>query len=130
MSHRPIIAPNQNEPLIDGVSMGADITGPVTIIQTLPGISYDLAWTGTPTGTFQVQVSNSYAKDASGAVKNPGRWTTLPLSAFVGTYPTPAGASGGGFIDVVGTEAYAVRLVYTRTSGTGSLTVYPAAKVL
>lgn len=130
MSNRPLLAPNQNEPLIDGESMGADITGPVTIIQMLPGISYDLSWTGTPTGNFQVQVSNSYAKNPDGSVKNAGHWTTIPEASFSGSYPAAAGASGGGFIDVVGTECYAVRLVYVRSSGTGALTVYPAAKVL
>lgn len=130
MSSRPFLAPNQNVPLIDSVSMAASITSPVTIIQMLPGISYDISWTGAPVGTFQVQVSNSYSKDAGGAVKNAGNWTTLPTASFSGTYPVPVGTSGNGFLDVVGTEACAIRLVYTRTSGTGNLTVFPSAKVL
>ncbi len=129
MSSRPLLAPN-NIPLIDAASMGADITGPVTIIQMLPGISYDISWSGSPVGTFQVQVSNSYSKDAAGNVKNAGNWTTLPTASFSGTYPAATGSAGNGFLDVVGTEAYAIRLKYTRTSGTGNLTVYPTAKVL
>lgn len=129
MSDRPLIAPNINQPIINATSMSSSINGPATIIQRLPGISYDVAWTGTPTGTFSVQVSNSYAQNAQGGVLNAGNWNTLPSGAFVGTLPAPAGASGNGFIDVLGTEAYAIRLVYTASSGTGNLTVYCCSKV-
>ena len=37
--------------------MASNITSPATIIQRLPGIGYDVSWTGTPTGTFSIQVS-------------------------------------------------------------------------
>lgn len=130
MSDRPRIAPNLQAPLINGQSMASNITSPATIIQGLPGISYDIAWTGTPTGTFSVQVSNTYSQGANGAVITAGNWTTLPIGAFVGTLPAPSGSPGNGFIDVVGTEAYAIQLVYTASSGSGSLTVLPCAKVL
>jgi hypothetical protein len=129
MSDRPLIVPNLNKPLINAASMATTITGPATIINRIPGISYDLVWTGTPVGTFAIQVSNTYAQNAEGAVSNAGSWSTLPTSSFQGTYPVPAGSPGNGFLDVVGTEAYAIRLVYTATSGTGTLTVLAAAKV-
>jgi hypothetical protein len=129
MSDRPLIVPNLNKPLINAASMATSINGPVTIINRIPGISYDVAWTGTPTGTFSVEVSNSYTQHPDGSVANAGNWTTLPSAAFVGTLPAATGSPGNGFIDVVGTEAYAIRLVYTAASGNGSLTVLPAAKV-
>jgi len=127
---RPLIAPNTQSPLINGASMASNIIGPATVIQRIPGISYDIAWTGTPTGTFSVQVSNTVVLGQNGSVIQAGNWTTLPASSFTGTYPAPAGSAGTGFLDVVGTEAYAVRLIYTASSGTGSLTVVCAAKVL
>jgi len=138
MSDRPLIAPNKNKPIIGPSGSGAivsgdmssNINGPVSIIQRLPGISYDIVWTGTPTGTFTVQVSNSYFTDPEGNVIGTPNWTNLPTASFTGTYPVPSGSSGAGFLDVVGTEAYAVRLIYTSSSGSGSLTVYAAAKVL
>lgn len=130
MSDRPLIIPVSTRPLINATSMGASINGPVTIIQKLPGISYDISWTGTPTGTFTVQVSNSYFTDPQGTVIGTPNWTDLPTASFSGTYPVPSGSASAGFLDVVGTEAYCVRLIYTRTSGTGALTVYAAAKVL
>lgn len=131
MSDRPLIAPNLNKPVVNAGDMSqATVTSQVSIIQRLPGISYDIAWTGTPTGTFAVQVSNTYTQNPDGTAANAGNWNTLPSAALIGTLPAPAGAPGNGFIDVIGTEAYAIRLVYTKTSGTGSLTVVPSAKVL
>jgi hypothetical protein len=129
MSDRPLIAPNTITPIINGASMTTSVTGPATIIQRLPGISYDIVWTGTPTGTFQVQVSNTVVLGANGAVLTAGSWTTLPTSSFTGTYPVPSGSAGNGMLDVVGTECYAIRLTYTASSGSGLLTVVAAAKV-
>lgn len=126
---RPIIVPNLINPLVNAASMATTVTSVPTSINRIPGISYDLAWTGTPTGTFAVQVSNTYSQSATGAVINAGNWNTLPTASFSGTYPVPAGSPGNGFLDVVGTEAAWVRIVYTPSGGAGSLTVVVAAKV-
>jgi len=129
MSDRPLVKPNILAPIINAVSTAADITGTPTIIQRLPGISYDISWTGTTNGTFSIEVSNTYVQNTDGTAGNAGNWTALPSSSFVGTIPAPAGSPGTGFIDVLGTEAYAIRFKFTRTSGTGTLTVVPCAKV-
>ncbi len=129
MSDRPLIKPDLTRPLINSVSMAADITSSVLILQRLPGVSFDLAWTGNPVGTFQVQVSNTYTQNPDGSVANAGNWTTIPSASFSGTYPAPAGSPDHGFLDLVGCEAYAVRLHYTSSSGTGNLTVVACAKV-
>lgn len=130
MSDRPILVPNLDKPIINKQSMATSITGPATVIQMLPGLSYDISWTGTPTGTFAIQVSNTYRQSPSGVVENAGNWNTLPTASFQGTYPVPSGSAGNGFLDVVGTEAAAIRFVYTAVSGTGTLTVVAAGKVL
>ena len=130
MASRPLIAPNTVKPIINAQSTASSFNGPASVIQMLPGISYDISWTASTLGTIQIQVSNTVTFNSDGSVNNPGNWTTLPPSSFTGTYPVPAGAPGTGFIDVVGTEAYAVRLQYTATSGTGTMTVVAAAKVL
>lgn len=110
--------------------MAATITGPATNINGIPGISYDIVWAGSPVGVFSVQVSNSHIQDTQGNILVAGSWNTLPVANFTGTYPVPAGSAGFGFLDVYGTEAAWVRLLYTATSGTGTLTVIPAGKVL
>lgn len=128
MSDRPRLVPNLNNPLINAQSMATSFNGPPTNIQGLSGIGYDLVWTGTPTGTFQVQVSNTYSQSPTGVVINPGSWNTLPSTSFTGNYPAPSASSGFGFLDVVQTEAAWIRLQYTAVSGVGTLTVLPSGK--
>ena len=130
MADRPLIKPNILIPIVDSVSTASTITSPPTNINLLPGLSYDISWTGTTNGTLEVQVSNTYAQASDGTVLAAGNWNTLPEAAFTGTYPAPSGSPGNGFLDVVGTEAAWCRLVYTPSSGTGTMTVVVAAKVL
>lgn len=130
MSDRPLLAPNLQTPLINASSMGTSITGPVTFLKGLSGICYDIKWTGTPVGVFTIEVSNTYAQNPDGSVKTAGNWTVIPSASFAGTYPVPSGSASNGMIEVVGTETNCIRLVYTRTSGTGALTVVPCGKVL
>lgn len=124
MSSRPQLDPHI---VINAVSMATDIISDVTVVKKLSMISYDISWTaGTaPVGVMSVQVSNTYSQNADGTVRNAGNWTTVTLSS-----PTPvSGSAGNGFIDVDATGAFAMRLVYTRTSGTGTMSATISAKV-
>lgn len=89
-------------------------------------ISYDISWNGTaPVGAMTVQVSNTYSINGDGSERNPGNWTTISLSA-----PAPVtGNTGNGAIDIDAISFYAIRLVYIRTSGTGTMQAYINAKV-
>lgn len=127
MSYRPHI---QHFPVITNGSMAGNLTSSVTILDQIPGISYDVAWTGTPVGVFTVEVSNTYRQNPDGTAAVAGNWTALPLILFNGNFPTPAGSASNGMIDVPITQIFAVRLVYTRTSGSGTLNVVATAKVL
>lgn len=122
MSSRPQFNPY---PVIQDGDMSDDITSEVTIIQKLSMISYGLSWNGsTPVGTAQIQVSNDYSENSDGSVRNAGTWNDLPdMSAAI------SGNSGNGAFDIVATGFYAIRLVYTATSGTGLLQAIVAAKV-
>lgn len=131
MSRRPVIVPNLNSPLVNAHSTAATFSSPATIINQIPGISYDVSWTGTTTGTFSVEVSNTFSLASNGSAGNAGNWQALPATAFMDTLPAPAGSSGHGFIDVIKpTQAYAIRLTFTRSAGTGTMTVLASAKVL
>ena len=111
---------------ITAASMGAGVTSAVTNIEYMDNIGIQLGFTGTPTGTFAVQVSADYAQDQFGNVSNAGNWVALTLS------PSPA-ASGSGdniYIDLNQLSAPWVRVVYTRTSGTGTLNAFLTSKML
>lgn len=123
MSARPYQKPHK---VINAVSMAASITSEVTIIDNKTIIGYDVSWSGsTPVGTMSVQVSNSYSLDPDGSVRDSGSWTTLTLSSSTAV----SGNTGNGFIDIDITGAYAIRLVYTRVSGTGTMNAYVTSKV-
>jgi hypothetical protein len=93
-------------------------------------IGYGVVYTGTPVGAFSVQISNDYTQNGDGTVNNPGTWTTITLQ-YMGTPVTsiPVTGAGTGFIDITDTSAYAIRLVWTPTSGSGTLTATINAKV-
>lgn len=124
MSSRPQIRPHS---VITNVSMGANITSAVTIIDDLTMVGYDVSWTAgsTPIGVMSVQVSNTYSQNADGSVRTAGNWTTLTLSSAANV----TGNTGNGFIDVDATGAYAIRIVYTRTSGSGTMNAKICSKV-
>jgi len=130
MSTRPYLKPEQ---VIISGDMSADITSGVTILQQKSLVCYQLSWAGTsPVGTVSVQGSNDYSLNADGSVNDPGTWTTLTLNVN-GTPSTTisiSGNSGDELIDPIGpTGLYAIRLIYTFVSGTGTLQSFIAAKV-
>jgi len=121
---RPIIRPNQV--ITNGDMSQATIISKPNIIDNISLISYDISWSGTsPVGVMSVQVSNTYSLNVDGTVNNAGNWTTLTLSAATNV----SGNTGNGGIDVDVTGFYAIRLVYTKTSGTGTMNAVVNAKV-
>ena len=103
---------NQVEAIVDG-SMGGSITQTdPTNIQYMDRVGVQLSWTGTPTGDFTVEVSNDKVV-----------WNELTLSVAI----TAAGSADDAFIDAE-TAARFFRVVYTRTSGTGTLQAHIAGK--
>jgi len=111
--------------------MSGNLTSLPSIIQKCSRVSYGLSWTGaSPVGTVSVQVSNDYSQNADGTVRNPGTWTSLYLNVNGTPSQTIAitGNTGSGFVDIETTGAYAIRLIYTSGSGTGSLNATVAGK--
>jgi hypothetical protein len=112
--------------------MSGNLIGLPSIILRLPMISYAFSWAGTsPVGTVSVQVSNDYSENAVGGVQNAGTWNTIPL-VYSGSSVTAiplSGNTGNGFVDIDSLAGYAIRPIYTFTSGTGSLQAILEAKV-
>lgn len=129
MSTRPQMAPYPV--IVDGV-MAGNISGRASIIQKLSMISYSFTWAGTtPVGSVSIQVSNDYSENPDGSVKFAGTWSALPLqyNGSPVTVVPVTGNSGNGFIDVDELSGYAIRPIYTATSGVGVLQCIINAKV-
>ncbi len=124
MSSRPFIKPHH---LVVDHSLGATFSSSPTILTNISMISYDIAWSAgsSPVGVVTVEVSNTYSQNVDGSTRDAGNWTTLALSSTCNV----SGNTGNGAIDVDLTGFYAIRLTYTRTSGTGTMNVTVAAKV-
>jgi hypothetical protein len=123
MSSRPLMQPTL---VIKNGDMTTTLTSAVTILTNISVISYTYSWAGSnPIGTVIVQASNDYTENAAGAPSNPGTWNTLPLSASTMT----SGNTGNGAIDIDITGFYAIRTVYTPTSGSGTLQATVKGKV-
>lgn len=110
----------------------ATVTSEATVLQSVGNISYEISWTGsTPIGTLALQVSNSFTLGGAGGQGAAGTWTTVPLElsgAEVTSIPITGNADNG-FIDVTMNAGYAVRLLYTKSSGTGTILATISGKV-
>lgn len=109
--------------ITNGDMSAASLTSTPMVIQQLSLISFQAVWTGTsPVGTLQVQVSNDFALNGDGSIRNAGTWTNLGSTSAV------SGNSGNLEISLHDIPSYAIRIVYTKASGTGTLNVIICAK--
>lgn len=96
-------------------SMGADITGPTTHIDTADQVCYQVSWTSAnAVGTISVQ----------GSVDGVN-FVDLTFSPVL---TQPASNNGEYLINLALIPFPLIRLKYTRVSGTGNLVVYMSAK--
>lgn len=105
-----------NPAKIDG-DMSADIIGPVTVADKLDQICYQVSWTSTnAVGVISVQ----------GSVDG----VTFNDLTFNPLLTQPNSDNGSYLINLALIPFPYIRLKYTRTSGSGRLTVYMSAKGL
>lgn len=102
----------------------ASITSDITEVKLQDNVGIQLHWTGTPVGTFAFQVSLDHKKDPNGNVLVAGNWVSLPMSPAIAA----AGGADDAYVDLNQLSAQYIRVVYTRTSGSGTLDVYVGAK--
>lgn len=120
MASRPVLPPH---PILSNEDMSSSFSSDPTVLLNLSMVSYDVSWSGsTPIGTLAVEVSNTVTFNADGSIRSAGNWTPLTSQAV-------SGNTGGIFFDVVATAGYAVRLTYTATSGSGSMSAQVSGKV-
>jgi hypothetical protein len=85
-------------------------------VSRMDNVGLEVAWSGNPTGTFSILVSNSGI--------NFNSLTFSPVLA------QPAGSAGGMAVDLNQLPFKYIVLQYVNSSGTGSLTVYGEQKDL
>lgn len=109
------------------VSMATSLTSNPVPIMYEDSVAIQLNFTGAPVGTFQVQGSLDYDPGGPlGTLANAGNWANVTLSPV----PTAAGAPDVILIDMYALSFPYLRVVYTRTSGTGVLNTYVDCKKL
>lgn len=102
---------------INGTSMGASITSDAVVLKFEDNPDIQVKWTGTPTGTFTVQISLDPT--------NLG-WTAVPFTGA--TNPTGSASTEPTYFSLNQTGTGYIRLLYTRVSGTGAMYAQIAAK--
>ncbi len=102
----------------------ATITSVVTNIKYSDNVGIELDWTGTsPVGVAAIQTSISYQQDAEGNVVTTGTWNTITSAPVTGN-------SGSLLFDLNQIAPMWIRVVYTKTSGVGTLNGYICAKAV
>lgn len=99
---------NDNFEDFDTVDMAATAQSKSMKVVNKRVVSFGLVWTGTPTGTLDLQVSNDDTN-----------WFDLGMT--LAAQPAGSGSSTGASADIGG-WGY-VRISYVRTSGTGTLEI-------
>ncbi len=95
-------------------SSGTAVFGPFPVAGRR--LSVQAVWTGTPTGTFALQCS----------FDGQATWTTVPGAAAeftANSQAQPAGGSGSAVWNWSNVPGNMCRILYTATSGTGTLTI-------
>lgn len=113
--------------LITSGDMSGHITGSVYAIQYEDNVGMQAVWSGTPTGSLTVQASLTYEERGNGLVHASGTWTTVQDD--VGS-PMSLALSGSGdaLFDLNQLPFPFVRVVYTRTGGSGTLDLHASKK--
>lgn len=121
MASRPCIPPYL---VVNAQQMSNNVTSDATNTQQLYAFSYQMEWTGAPTGTFTLQGSLDHSVYPNGAVQNAGTWNTLPATVT----GSAGGSAGSGIYDGIATGIPWIRVIYTSTA-TGTETIAPVADV-
>lgn len=96
------------------MSLAADAASDPVSIESMPQYAVQLVFTGTPTGTFSLQGSNDGGQFDGQTLTGVSNWTTISTQAVA--------AAGNHMWNVANAGYRWVRVIYTATSGTGSVT--------
>lgn len=103
-----------NEAIVSAGDMSANINSSATLIEWVFGYSIQVVMSGAPVGSLKLQASNDF--DAGRPMAAPVNWTDIALTTQA------VNGAGTAFYNIPDSMYRWVRLVYTFTSGTGSMT--------
>lgn len=102
---------------LESASMSTSIVSQFVDIRNTSGFSFQCVWTGAPTGTLRIEVTNMEPDVTS-------VWEPMPNSSISVT------TAGSQIFDVVACFVGWCRISWLNTSGSGSLEVHHVAKDL
>jgi hypothetical protein len=108
--------------LNDATSTAATFNSNVVNLEVFDNICLQLIWTGTTAGAFAVQVCQDYDPTNTSS----GTWVSMTLPST----PTAAGSADSAIVDLNQIGACWLRVVFTRTSGTGTATIWYSMKAV
>ncbi len=111
----------------------AVLTSSITAITGMDDLGYQFDFTGSPVGTFQIQVSANHNQDELGNQITAGTWVPVTVtywngSAFVSGTTIPTSVGTPIFVECTQFSAPYIRCVYTNASSTGTLTATVCGK--
>jgi hypothetical protein len=121
MSSRHILTPQVT---LNAPTLTADVYGSPTNINGISICSYTIVWTGTPTGTFNIEVCNDYVPNpeySSSVDSSTGSWVPLVLSVAIAA--TGSANFAFGDVDTCGAAWIRVHYVFSSGSGTAKATI-------
>lgn len=115
----------RNFKIVDAASMGASVNSTPVLISKRLGYSVQAVWSGgSPVGNFKLQCSNDDVQlNSDGTFVAPTNWDDIS-----GTTVAAGGATGSNTWNVISAYYRFFRLVYTRSSDTGTLNVRVQSK--
>jgi|GEM_PF-2225661 len=123
MSSSKTIVKNR-QVITSGSMTGVAVINGATIDCTSAGLcSFLISWTGTPNGTFTIDIPATI--DYLGV---PATWATLPVTNASGTALTATGAAGTHQVAVSDLSFTHIRVSYTNSSSTGTLNAWATVK--
>ncbi len=111
-----------NELLVNAASMGADVTSASVNVQYAALGAIQCVFTGTPVGTMKLQASCDVVQPTPNSVPAATNWTDVADTSV------DVSAAGTILYNLIYIGYDQVRVVYTRTSGSGTLNVRAVAK--
>ena len=118
---------NTIQMVLSSSSLAGNITSNPIPLDQIYGFAIQAVWTGVPTGTLKLQASSdSPSRQTQTSLGGPDvitNWTDVANSSVALT-----GSSGNYMWNFTSCMFRYVRLVYTSTSGTGSITAEISAK--